>query len=98
MVKRISENSTIFAVSNLISKRLDSGDVYLIKDGIAFGLNPVAERIWELIQQPIRVNQVREALLREYEVDFEQCNQELLELLGELAANGLVEICDGEPA
>jgi hypothetical protein len=62
--------------------------------GQYYGLNPVGARIWDLVQQPREVAELREALLREFEVEPEVCERDLAALLGELAARGLIERVD----
>jgi sulfur transfer complex TusBCD TusB component (DsrH family) len=96
MAKQLSESSTVLASGKLLAENHDTGEVYLVKDGIAYGLNPVGRRIWELIQQPTMVSQVRDTLLQEYDVEAERCTQELLELLEDLIARGLAERVDGQ--
>jgi hypothetical protein len=96
MTKQLSERSTVLASGKLLAENKDTGEVYLVKDGIAYGLNPVGRRIWELIQQPTVVGEVRDTLLQEYAVEAERCTQELLELLEELVARGLAERVDGQ--
>lgn len=96
MARQFSEGSTVLASGKLLAENKDTGEVYLVKDGIAYGLNPVGRRIWELIQQPITIRQVRDILLQEYDVEPERCTQELLELLEELVARGLAERVDGQ--
>jgi len=63
-----------------------------LKNGVYYGLDPVGARIWNLIQQPRTVSEVLQILLEEYEVDAERCERDLLELLQNLAAEGLVEV------
>jgi hypothetical protein len=65
-----------------------------VKLGIYYGLNPVGTRIWQLIQEPRTVYEVRDALLEEYEVAPERCERDVLALLQELASKGLIEIKD----
>jgi hypothetical protein len=65
-----------------------------LEDGLYYGLNPVGARIWELVQAPVSVGEVQGALLDEYDVEPEVCRAELVALLAELAARGLVEIQD----
>jgi hypothetical protein len=67
-----------------------------LKSGQYFGLNEVGARIWNLIQEPKTVNEIRDALLQEYDVETECCERELLVLLQDLAAKGLVDIKDGK--
>ena len=57
-----------------------------------YGLNAVGARIWELIREPRTVQHVRDRLLAEYEVEAGRCESDLIALLQELAAEGLVEI------
>jgi hypothetical protein len=61
--------------------------------GEYFGLNLVGARIWELIEEPRRVADVRDQLLLEYEaVDAERCTEDVLALLHDMHAAGLIEI------
>ena len=57
-----------------------------------FGLNAVGARIWNLIQEPRTMQDIRDLLLEEYEVDREHCENDLLALLHRLAAEGLAEV------
>jgi hypothetical protein len=62
-----------------------------LKNGIYYGLDEVGARIWTLIQQPRRVQEILETLLSEYDVELERCEYDLLSLLRELKSRGLVE-------
>lgn len=59
--------------------------------GVYFGLNSVATRVWGLIQQPRTVRELRDSLVSEYEVEAERCESDLLNLLNELLAAGLIQ-------
>jgi hypothetical protein len=81
------------AVSDQVSTRLEEETVILhLKDGIYFGLNQVGTRIWELLDIYRNVGEIRDILLMEYEVESAQVERDLLELLNELHARGLIEI------
>lgn len=95
MAEQLSETSTVFAAGKLLAENPDTDEVYLVKDGIAYGLNPVGRRVWELIQQPVEVSKVRDILLEEYAVEPERCTRELIELLENLVTQGLAEQVDG---
>ena len=69
-----------------------------IKSGMYYGLDPVGAQIWKLIQQPRRVDEVRETLLSEFEVEPERCEQDLIALLEKLLVEGLIEVQDGPAA
>lgn len=63
-----------------------------LETGIYYGLDPVGARIWGLLQQPCRVDQLLVLLQGEYEVTRERCERETLALLGQLAAAGLLRV------
>ena len=58
--------------------------------GQCFGFNDVATSIWRQLEQPKRFDQLRDALLADYEVEPDRCSVELAELLDDLVSKGLV--------
>jgi hypothetical protein len=89
----------VVAGDNLVFCELEGQNVILnLEDGIYYGLDPVGSFIWNLIQNPRDFNEIRDLILEEYDVDNKRCIQDLLELLNDLAAKGLVEIKDKKDA
>lgn len=62
--------------------------------GIYFGLDPVGTRVWQLIQEPRLVSDICDSITREYEVERDRCEQDVLTLLDNMAEAGLVEFSD----
>ncbi len=62
-----------------------------LKAGVYYGLNEVGTRVWKLIQEPKRVIDIRDAILKEYEVEPDRCEADLRALLQDLLDNGLIE-------
>jgi hypothetical protein len=62
--------------------------------GIYYGLDPVGAHIWGLLEQPHSVEDLRAAVVAEYEVEPERCEADLLALLEKLRAEGLIEVRD----
>ena len=58
--------------------------------GRCFGFNNVATSVWKQLQAPKTFSQLRESLLREYDVEPGTCSEQLQELLDDLSAKGLV--------
>lgn len=58
--------------------------------GKYFAFNPVATRIWDLLQKPFSIEELCSLLIEEYEVSESQCREEVEELLAELVKLGLV--------
>ena len=93
MDSQISMQSTVVAIPDQVSCRLDDETVLLeLKNGTYYGLNSVGSTIWELIQQPKSIEAVYCAVLEQYDVDAESCRSDVLRLIGELQAAGLVEV------
>jgi hypothetical protein len=96
MIGSLSENSIVVASQQLVSSDLAGEQVILdLSSGMYYGLNPVGTRIWQLIQEPKTVKEVEETLLSEYEVEVEQCQQDLMAILQQLKEQGLIEVKNG---
>ncbi len=77
--------------NNAISGRLNDELVMMdIRKGKYFSLNPVATRIWDLLGQPLSMEELCSQLTGEYDVDPGQCREEVQEYLEEMARLGLV--------
>jgi hypothetical protein len=85
--------SIVVAAKEQVSSDLAGEAVILdFKSGVYYGLNEVGASIWNLIQEPRTVNEIRDAILAEYEVEPEQCDRDLFALLQQLEASGLIEV------
>jgi hypothetical protein len=97
--RTITGHSIVVAIEDQVSCDLGGEEVILsLKNGIYYGLDPVGTRIWTLLQEPRSVIEVRDALLERYDVEPARCERDLLALLGEMAAEGLIEVRDEAPA
>ena len=84
-------DAALIAASDQISCSLSGEAVILnLKTGIYFGLNPVGARIWELLQQPRTISEIRELIVSEYEVEAGRCERDVYALVEELASRGLI--------
>lgn len=93
MKKKLSAHSIIVAAKDQVSADLGEEAVMLnLKSGVYFGLDPVGTRIWNLLQSPTSVMEIRDALVKEYDVDPERCEKDILDLAQEMAEKGLVEV------
>ena len=92
----VTETSIVSAVKEQASCDLEGEAVILnLKSGLYHGLNPVGARVWELVQQPTRVDAIRDTLTSEYDVDAQTCTRDLLVVLEDLLGAGLIEVRDG---
>jgi hypothetical protein len=96
MISQILGSSTVVAARDQVSCDL-AGEAAILdmKSGIYYGLNAVGARIWNLIQDPKTVDEVSAAILAEYDVETDRCQHDIVALLQDLVAHGLVEIHHG---
>jgi PqqD family protein of HPr-rel-A system len=89
----VGEDKMVRRIGEMIETEVDGELVALhIDNGTCYGFNGTATRIWAMIEKPKRLSELKEELLREFEVDPAVCEDQLRALLDELAADGLVEI------
>jgi coenzyme PQQ synthesis protein D (PqqD) len=89
----ITEISTVVASKEQVSCDLAGEAAILnLKNSFYYGLDPVGARVWNLVQTPIIVGAVREAIMREYDVEAARCERDLFDLLQKLDEEGLIEI------
>jgi hypothetical protein len=92
-VSSIPDGATIVAANDLLSTEFGDEVVILnLRDGVYYGLEDVGTRIWQLLQRPVSVLAIREALVADFDVDSARCERDIRLLLTDLAARGLVEI------
>ena len=88
---KIAKDSVVVAVPDQVSASLEDEAVVLhLKDGCYYGFNPVGARIWNLLEQPRTVGEIRDILLEEYEIQPQPLEEDLQRLLAELAERGLI--------
>ena len=85
-------------LNNIVSRREDidttdlNGDIVMmdLEKGKYFSLNSVGSRIWEEIQSPVKISEVVNILLSEYDVDRETCEKSVMEFIEGLDNAGLL--------
>ena len=61
------------------------------ESGSCFGFNAVAASVWSKLATPMTFDQLRDALLEEYDVDIDECSRELRVLLDDMTNQGLIQ-------
>jgi len=91
----LSETSTVAAAPEQIWCDLGGEAALLhLSRGIYYGLDSVGARVWTLIQTPTCVRNIRDTIVREYDVEADRCERDLLALFAELAAAELIVVTD----
>jgi len=87
----LSEATRVVASRELASSEVDGEAVILgLSEGSYYGLDPVGTRIWQLVQEPRTVAELRDTITREYDVESERCLGDLLSLLAQLEDADLI--------
>jgi hypothetical protein len=75
----------------VIARQVGEENVMLdLAKGAYYGLDPVGARIWQLLEEGKALEEVCDAIMVEYEVSREDIERDLLALVDNLVANGLV--------
>ena len=78
---------------DVVFRLLDDEAVLLdLRSGTYFGLNPVGARIWQLLAEQTSLGTVLVTLQREYDVEPDALEHDLLTLVNELCVRGLGEL------
>jgi hypothetical protein len=92
-MNQISLKTIVKRNPKLVSSDIDGEKVMMsVENGEYFGLDPVGSRIWELIENPIRVDKLIELLINEFDVAQEQCEADSIEFLLQLLEKNLLLI------
>jgi hypothetical protein len=76
---------------SVISRELSGETVLLhLESGVYYGLDRVATRIWQLLQQGRTIAGVCETMLEEFDVEHDVVQQDVARLIGELRERGIV--------
>jgi hypothetical protein len=93
MSESLGVSSIVVMAKEQISCPLGEESAILnLQNSMYYGLDAVGARVWALLREPRRVEYLRDVLLSEYEVESGRCEQELLALLEQMRAEGLIEV------
>lgn len=94
----ISLDSIAVANSELVSANLN-GEVVILGfiSETYYSLDQVGGFVWELLQEPRKVSEIRDAIIKEYDVEPSHGEQDLIALLMDLAEKHLIDITN-QPA
>lgn len=67
-----------------------------IHNGKYYNLGTIGGRIWEIIINPMTVQQVISELVGEYDVEPTECQHQVLSFLDHLYAEGLIGFAEGK--
>ena len=94
-MKPLTLSDRVSVPDAVVSRELDGETVLLNLDtGIYFGLDAVATDMWRAVQESGLLQDVFESACGRYEVDPAVLREDLLKLVNQLAAKGLLQAVD----
>jgi hypothetical protein len=95
----ISNRSIVVAAKGQVSSDLAGETSILnIQSGVHYNLDPIGARIWSMMQEPRAVAEIQSTIASEYDVEPERCARDVVVLLEELHAQGLIEVKENSAA
>ncbi|MDA3730818.1 lasso peptide biosynthesis PqqD family chaperone [Niameybacter massiliensis] len=92
-IREITLETTIKQIEDIDTSDIDGEKIMMNLDtGSYFMLNEIATHIWDLTEQPVRIEEVVKYLLGEYEIDEITCKEQVLGLVIELYKHQLITI------
>ena len=89
----VTLNSTVVRQQGPTTLELE-GELLMVdlQSGGYYGLGATGKRIWELLQPPRTLKEVRDALVSEYDVDPATCEHDLLAFATRLIDKGVAKV------
>lgn len=91
MTKQLTAESIICKRDDLLAANVDQETVLLsVHSNRYFGMAETAHRIWELLDKQMRVQDLVDLLISEYDVHPADCQREVIQFLHELVKHDLI--------
>lgn len=87
----ICSESIIKRNEDLLSSDIDGEIVMMsIEKGSYYGVNLIGSRIWNIIEQPVKVSDIISLLLKDYDVSNDICEKDVLTFLNTLNRENII--------
>jgi hypothetical protein len=92
----ITLQTKLQASVNVVVSQLDEELVMMgIENSAYYSIDNVGARAWELLAEPHAISEICDVITSEYAVSRAQCEQDMLEWLGEMVKENLVHVVEG---
>ena len=87
----MDKNTILSRKSGIMTADMNGATVMMdIETGKYYNLGETGGRIWELLESPLSLNALIDALTKEYSVSVEQCEKDTVPFLASLVERGLL--------
>jgi hypothetical protein len=93
----ITTDTTVQRAGDFVTATVDDALVMMsLEKGAYYGLDDIGSQIWEMLDEPTRVDALCDALMARYDVSRAQCEEDVLAFLQDLLDEGMVSIVPAE--
>ncbi len=90
--KTLTLSTIIVKNKELLETSIDDETILLsILNSKYYGMDPVASRIWSILQDPISIKEIIVTLLDEFDVSEDECEKDVLEFLKNLVEEKMLD-------
>lgn len=94
-MSELTNNPTFIRSSDIVEADIDGEKVMMdIESGHYYGLDVVASRIWQLLEQPLSLNVLVDTLTSEFDVSPEKCREDIEPFLNDMLENNIISLQD----
>jgi hypothetical protein len=86
-----TQERIVQAKGNLVSNMGEDKVMFSVQNGKYYNLGMVGGRVWELIEDPITIDQLIRSLMTEYDVEQSVCEEQVIGFLELLMKEGLIQ-------
>jgi len=92
----ITLHTRLQASQDIVTSQLDDEMVMMsIENSEYYGLDEIGGKAWTLLAEPHTISEICDVITSEYAVSRAQCEQDMLEWLGEMVKENLVHVVEG---
>ncbi|PER28653.1 PqqD family protein [Bacillus cereus] len=88
------EHNVVQSEGNIVSDMDGEKVMFNVQKGNYYNLGEIGGEIWELIEKPIKINQLVTMLVSNYEIERKDCEEQVLSFLECLFQEDLIQIKD----
>lgn len=91
----LTSSTAVVATEAALSTTIDGETVILHPDvGKYYGLNNVGTFVWKQLEEPRTIEAICEEVTDEYDVESQRCEDDVSDLISDMAAKGLVQLAE----
>jgi hypothetical protein len=90
----MSDTTVVVAARDVMTADFAPDVVLLnLQDGVYYGVDDVGARVWTLLQTPMSLRAILDAITAEFDVEPARCHRDVRAFVEQLINRGLADVC-----